>query len=412
MEFNEDNLFEDVYITEDPLPIIPRPNHTPEHYKLKKSLKPPYRTPEEWAKIFEPYPKMPDGYMEAYQHTEVAQFKAALEKYGFVVIKLLDNEQCDKTVPEFFWDINRRATNQKEPLHPDKPWTWETCNWPAERRTKFLVTAPALTQHAFENRTSPILYEIYTHLLGTTELWCNIDNWGCFRGTKNLKWITKDGQETVRDRDDWRYNLLLHWDYNPWVLQKWMDAGEAEPFQGLVALADCPEEVGGFMAVPGSHTFMSQWIKERPCPRMSRASMRPPPDDPMQSYMQKVPLRKGEMVIWYSRTAHCNFPNNSHKMRIHQYVRCLPATKKSQDKDRYAPRRIKHQYRNDPFTDWNLPYLTPLGRKMVGLDNWDGTLYVPKEIINPNPQERVIPGEDESDDPDETEQDNQEISQM
>jgi len=159
-----------------------------------------------------------------------------------------------------------------------------------------------------------------------------------------------------------------------------MDHNEPEPFQGLVAIADCPEEVGGFMAVPGSHIFMSTWITERPCPRMSRSSLRPPEDDPMQSYMQKVPLRKGEMVIWYSRTAHCNFPNYSNKMRFHQYVRCLPATKQCQDKDRHAPRRVMHQYRNDKFTDWSLQYLTPLGRKLVGLENWDGTVYVPPPI--------------------------------
>jgi len=283
-------------------------------------------------------------------------------------------------------------------IEPDKPWTWETCNWPGERRTKFLITAPAFTQHAFENRTSPILYDIYCNLLGTTELWCNIDNWGCFRGTKNLKWLTEDAQETVIDRDDWRYNLKLHWDYNPWVLQKWQDAGEPEPYQGLVSLVDCPEEVGGFMAVPGSHTFMSQWIKERPCPYKSRASLRPPPEDPMQSYMQRVPLRKGEMVIWYSRTAHCNFPNHSDRMRIIQYVRCLPAVKLSQDKDRYAPRRIIHQYRNDEFIDWNLPYLTPLGRKLVGLVNWDGTDYVPPNgtMENLNTEEDQVERETET----------------
>jgi len=166
-------------------------------------------------------------------------------------------------------------------------------------------------------------------------------------------------------------NLLLHWDYNPWVLHKWINNGDPEPFQGLVALVDCPEEVGGFMAVPGSHTFLTQWISERPCPRMSRASLRLPPYDPMQNYKQKVPLRKGEMVIWYSRTAHCNFPNYSDKMRIHQYVRCLPATKQSQDRDRYAPKRIMHKERDDEFTDWSLPFLTPLGRKLVGLDDWE-----------------------------------------
>jgi len=29
-----------------------------------------------------------------------------------------------------------------------------------------------------------------------------------------------------------------------------------------------------------------------------------------------------------------------------------------------------HQCRDDEFTDWNLPYLTTLGRRMVGLEEW------------------------------------------
>jgi len=277
----------------------------------------------------------------------------------------------------------------------DEPWTWETCNWPGERRTKFLMTTPALGPRAFENRTSPILYDIYCNLLNTTELWCSIDNWGCFRGTKNLRWKTEDGQEIIRDRDDWRYSLLLHWDVNPWVLQKWRDQGDDELYQGVVALDDCPDEVGSFMAVPGSHTFMSQWIKEHPCPYMSRDSMRPPADDPMQHHRQRVPLRRGEMVIWYTRTAHCNFPNNSNKMRHIQYVRCLPATRYSQDKDRYAARRIMNKWRNDVYTDWSLPYLTPLGRKLVGKENWDGTPYITPVYNAPAPLE--MPQNDNAD---------------
>jgi len=156
-----------------------------------------------------------------------------------------------------------------------------------------------------------------------------------------------------------------------------MEEGEPELYQGVVALNDCSDEVGSFMAVPGSHTFMSQWIKEHPCPYMSRDSLRPPADDPMQLHKQRVPLRRGEMVIWYTRTAHCNFPNNSPQMRHIQYVRMLPATRQSQDKDRYASRRTMHKWRDDEHTDWNLPYLTPLGRKLVGKENWDDTPYIP-----------------------------------
>jgi hypothetical protein len=51
------------------------------------------------------------------------------------------------------------------------------------------VDVPALTQNAFLNRTNPIIYNIYVHLFGRTDLWCNIDNWGLFRGTKDLRFV-------------------------------------------------------------------------------------------------------------------------------------------------------------------------------------------------------------------------------
>jgi len=151
------------------------------------------------------------------------------------------------------------------------------------------------------------------------------------------------------------------------------------------------------MAVPGSNRFLRTWISEHVCPRKSRALLRLPDDDPMQKYRQKVPLRKGEMVIWQSETAHCNFPNYSSKMRLIQFIRCLTATRVQRDKDRYAPDRIIHQLRDDPFTDWTLPFLTtPLARKLVCLEPWetegsffpDASLYeVKQQVIHKDPHD-------------------------
>lgn len=341
--------------------------HVPPHYTPKPKPKP--RTDEEWKTIFEFYPTTPDGYMKSYLPNQFEEYKAALKKYGFFVVKVVESEQCDATVPELFFDLNRRAQRdgrQQTPILPDDPSTWENINFPSQK--KFLSYCPAFTQKSFENRTNPQIYEVFCHLFDRTDLWCNIDNWGLFRATTNLKF--PDG---IRERPDWRYNLKLHWDYNPWILRKWEEDGEPPLFQGVLALADCPEEVGGFSCVPCSAEFLTTWTSERPCPRMDKASMRVPEKDPMQNYIQHVPLRKGEMVIWNSKTAHANFPNNSSKMRIHQYIRMLPADKQSNDKDRYAPVRIMHKWRTDPFTTFSvegLPYLSDLGRKLVGLEPW------------------------------------------
>eukprot|EP01124_Arcella_intermedia_P032330 TRINITY_DN7517_c0_g1_i1.p1 TRINITY_DN7517_c0_g1~~TRINITY_DN7517_c0_g1_i1.p1 ORF type:complete len:397 (+),score=95.28 TRINITY_DN7517_c0_g1_i1:40-1230(+) len=351
-----------------------RPVWMPEGYKEKLSKKPKKRTEEEYRELFPRYPEKEDGYLVSFHYTQAKEHQEMLSKYGFVVVQLLDAEQCDRTVGEFWEDANRRSKDKKGdtyiPIEKDKPWTWETPNWPSPKK-KFLLDTPAFTPSAFANRTDPKLHEVFCHLLGRKDLLCSIDNWGFFRATKGLEFLEPSGELALRDREEWRYSLQLHWDVNPWFLDIVLKKGVPEPFQGLVALVDCPEEVGGFLAVPGSHLYMYDWISERLAPNLAKTSIRPPPDDPMQRYAQKVPLRKGEMVIWYARTLHSNFANYSDKMRIVQYIRCLPATKECIELDRYNPIRVRRHNSEDKFTDWSLPFLTPLGRKMTGLEDWN-----------------------------------------
>ena len=68
-------------------------------------------------------------------------------------------------------------------------------------------------------------------------------------------------------------------------------------YQSLVALVDCPEEVGGFYNTPGCMPFLKTWTSEHKCPHRKWISHRIPLDDPMVAHLQKVPLRKGKKKI-------------------------------------------------------------------------------------------------------------------
>jgi len=125
--------------------------------------------------------------------------------------------------------------------------------------------------------------------------------------------------------------------------------------------------------VPGSAAFIHNWCKENPPPELSYrgsipGSHRLVADDIQIPYLQNVPLRKGEIVIWDSGQVHCNFPNYSNKMRLFQFIRMLPATYASQRKDKYAAGIILKKYRGK----YNLEdiTLTPLARKLINLDLW------------------------------------------
>jgi len=198
----------------------------------------------------------------------------------------------------------------------------------------------------------------------------SVPKWGIFRGTKDLPFKNKFGDITYMDRPDWRHQLRPHWDLNPWIHCRDLERGDWPLYQALVALVDCPEEVGGFQTVPGSAKYLPTWCAEHK-PLWKNRSMQIPEDDPIRKYFQHIPLRKGEIVIFDGAQAHCNFANYSPKMRLFQFIRMLPAFKTCEDKDRFAPLRIIQQY-PEKFETWKSEIkLTPLGRKLVGLDVWE-----------------------------------------
>merc|ERR1712151_324114 len=72
---------------------------------------------------------------------------------------------------------------------------------------------------------------------------------------------------------------------------------------------------------------VQQWCRERRLSEVakSRRSHRPEQDDPVLPYMQPIPLRRGEMVIWSWGQLHGSSVSRSRDMRLQQYIRMYPA---------------------------------------------------------------------------------------
>ena len=64
----------------------------------------------------------------------------------------------------------------------------------------------------------------------------------------------------VIDRKDWRTIRKLHFDLNPWKYLLDKEKGEKDLYQGVVAISDCPEEVGGFCCAPSSHLLLPRLL--------------------------------------------------------------------------------------------------------------------------------------------------------
>lgn len=180
--------------------------------------------------------------------------------------------------------------------------------------------------------------------------------------------------ETWGLREDWKWELLPHWDCNPHEYADELKRGLPRMYQGLIALKDCFDDpvtgmtTGGFRCVPGSAALLDAWCEANPNARGSAAdkwSHYPPKSDPLYCRMQKIPLRAGQCVIWDAATLHANFSNNSSEIRIVQFVRMIDP-----ELSEHIPLRNKFFPQREQIPS-NI-VLTPLGKRLLGLTPWEG----------------------------------------
>eukprot|EP00662_Eupelagonemidae_sp_cell21_P036538 gene36538-64210_t len=167
----------------------------------------------------------------------------------------------------------------------------------------------------------------------------------------------------------------MHWDCNPWALQEEVERGLPAMFQGLIAIDDCAEEVGGFCGVPGCSRYFGTGLAKQPqhsafalhLPRgVVNGKAYVPDKSSLRSFVQRFPLRAGDMIVWDSRTAHANFPNSCGRFRLVQFVAMMPADARLLPRGGYwGPTLVTE-------ADAAAVELTPLGRRLLGLDPWDG----------------------------------------
>jgi hypothetical protein len=144
--------------------------------------------------------------------------------------------------------------------------------------------------------------------------------------------------------------------------------------QGLVAITDCPESVGGFHCVKGFHG--ERFFRWRSAniegygeleDVKSRNFVEVPGEDPMRKEITRVPMRAGSLLVWDSQLPHGNFPNQGKDFRMVQYIKMIPVD----DAREFLPilgvddDRLKEQ-------KWFPPGYEPsaLGRKLFGMDPW------------------------------------------
>lgn len=267
---------------------------------------------------------------------------------GYIVIKqAVPKEHADR-LARFIW-----AFEEKDPTDPT---TWYAPPR-AEMKMKELTNSGMVElynhQYEWDNRQYPRVYDAFVDIWGTEKLWVTIDR-------ANLNFPVRPGHE---------FKGFIHWDYDP----------ETRPqnVQGVLALADQTDEnMGGFQCLPELYRTYDTWKLTQPA---DRDHFKP---DTTGFDFVKVKMEAGDLLIFNSTQPHGIRPNlSTDKVRIAQYISMMPAEEDNEAlrqwrimswRERQAPEG--YAFPGDP-RNWEkerekTAELSPLGRKLLGLDKW------------------------------------------
>jgi hypothetical protein len=263
---------------------------------------------------------------------------------GYLVVRsVVPKQNCDAVIAAI-WEFLG--------MDPDNP-----ADWYREPLTPGGMVELYQHQALWNNRQHPNVYTVFADLIGTAKLWTTMD-----------RVSLKPPQNPAHPEYD--HKGFTHWDVDTSQLPV--------PFwvQGVLYLADTDATMGGFQCIPGFHRGLEEWIKTQPPDRNPRV-----PDLTGQTVVP-IPGKAGDLVIWDRLLAHGNGRNVSKRPRFAQYIAMFPAREENEAErqERIAcwrerrhpnewyfggdPRQVEQKY-------GKTAELTPLGRRLLGLDLWD-----------------------------------------
>jgi len=211
-------------------------------------------------------------------------------------------------------------------------------------------------QALWNNRQSPRLYELFSDLWKTPRLWVSIDR-------ANIKVPVRP------DKPGWENAGFLHLDAD--LKQLRIQFG----LQGVLYLADTAANQGGFKCLPGWHTRTDEWVRLAGLPpaEFEQEVARLP--------VEAIPGRQGDFLVWHRALPHGNGRNLSTLPRFAQYISMRPAghdpavreDRVRRWRERLAPEApwVTGDPRRWEATKGTTAELSPLGRKLLGLDAWN-----------------------------------------
>lgn len=206
-------------------------------------------------------------------------------------------------------------------------------------------------QALWDNRQHPAVHAAFAQAYGTERLWVSMDRVA-------IKPPLRPGEPTDDEA------LPMHWDLDP-----------RDPpgplFQGVLYLTDTSDEQGGFCCVPELFRDRAGWL------------LRHPDADNHDIDTESLPTvtvvgRAGDLVIYDAMLPHGSRPNTDERPQLSQYIGMHTpgywADTAQERVDLWRKGQVFPDWRELPGHEggdpWPPAMLTPLGRRLLGLDPW------------------------------------------
>jgi hypothetical protein len=212
-------------------------------------------------------------------------------------------------------------------------------------------------QALWDNRQHPRIHQIFSEILGTDHLWVSMDR-ACMKPPRHPA------------HPEYDHPGMIHWDMDTKKRPLWRGV------QGVLCLEDTAEDQGGFQCVPDLFRNFEEWARNQPEDRDPRHP------DLTGFEVKRIAGKAGDLIVWSTLLAHGNGRNLSDRPRLAQYFTMHPVREGDEEQrqkrvDLWQHRRCPggRAFPGDPRRVEELHYetaeLTPLGRKLLGLDSWD-----------------------------------------
>lgn len=267
-----------------------------------------------------------------------------LEEHGYAVISDVLDEDEVNTAKNLIW---QHLEGLKSPykIKRGQIHTWN--QWPGRHEAGIIEDfGSGNSQAQWYIRSIPAVKDVFAAVWGTRNLLSSMDGIGLFRPWHLNPQIQRRGGEN--NENSWKtVGANWHIDQNP------VTKPNRVCVQGILNLLPANETTGGLMVIPDSHNrfheLLSIWKKS------GNNSKIPTYHEILrEGYGLLIHAQPGDLLLWDSRTVHCNSPSFVHPpplddeenpglLRMVSYI-CMTPLAFAENPDELIERRL-HAFR-------------------------------------------------------------------